>query len=482
MSSVLEQFLTFAAPSSMKALQEYRDNETMRSDLSRFQVDPMYRINPAQYRIPENAVKMEGHLKDQRNTRLQEQASPLLEKFAVDYENLAGPDKRFYADPESRQVLQQSGLQAPAGDNPYVRKGLADFAKQGQLENDFADIVGGTATPGTYGRVAANPTAQAQHNILSTLQVSQDKGESRAAAAEKEARALQGKQNLSDFQAAIGGLTAPAQSFTDIARFAKRGGYDTFPGVESDIRQAASAYGVGDSDEVNKAVSAARDFYKEQKLPTEQGKVGRTSYTGQRNLLENFQKDVGSTAPVVKVNLPNPRADRKDEFALRKEFLSLPEVKDFPTIESNAKRAAAALNATGSKLAVDQSLITVFNKMIDPSSVVRESEYARTPQDMAVLNRIKGNWGKIQEGGAGLPIEERQALARMITNFSRIASQQYNARAGEYRKLANDYGFEPSRVVARGNGVSEDRPIAPAGIKARVNGKILTSDGKGGWK
>lgn len=261
-----EELLTFAAPASMKALQEYRD------------------------------------------TRLQEQAFPLLGKFAVDYENLAGPDKRFFADPESRAVLQESGLQIPSGaTNPHVRKGLQDFAEKGQLENDFADIIGGNATPGTYGRLAVNPTAQAQHNLLSTLLTGQNHAAVQAAAESKAAEEAAGKANIAQFQKATAGLTGPAQSPTGIARFAKTGGYD--PDGESDILQAAAAYGVP-SEVANKEV----DNYRQKMEKTPIGDpapysigTGRSTEAG---LLQKFvlgaPKNIAnttSTAPVTNVTI-----------------------------------------------------------------------------------------------------------------------------------------------------------------------------------
>jgi hypothetical protein len=176
------------------------------------------------------------------------------------------------------------------------------------------------------------------------------------------------------------------------------------------------------------------------------------------------RKDVQSVAPVTNITVQGNR-DRTAEFGLRKEFLGLPEVKEFPVVESQSRRALKALSeqGKGSNVAVDQSIITVFNKMLDPTSVVRESEYARTPQDLSVLSRIRGKWDKVQRGGAGLDATERQALNRMVGNFAQIASKQYNSRAKEYRQLATEYGFNPSRVVVRGNGIDEDT-VAPAQI------------------
>lgn len=183
---------------------------------------------------------------------------------------------------------------------------------------------------------------------------------------------------------------------------------------------------------------------------------------------------VKSQVPSVNIIKEQGQKDFKNESAMRKEFLTLPEVKDFPTIESNAKRAVKALQSQGkSNVAVDQTIITVFNKMLDPASVVRESEYARTPQDLSLLSRIKGKWDKIQRGGAGLDSSEREALARMVTNFSDIASQQYNDQVTYYSDLAKRYGYKPENIVRLGG-----RKAATSGTPG--GGSSFTT--KGGFK
>lgn len=170
-----------------------------------------------------------------------------------------------------------------------------------------------------------------------------------------------------------------------------------------------------------------------------------------RGQIRPVVQDVSTT---VKVSTGGGGAgkDFKNESAMRKEFLTLPEVKDFPSIEQNSKRALVALQeqGKGSNVAVDQSIITVFNKMLDPSSVVRESEYARTPQDLSVLSRIKGKWDKVQRGGAGLDSNERQALYRMVKNFNDIANVQYNEQVDFYSGLAKRYGYRPENIVRLG--------------------------------
>lgn len=225
-------------------------------------------------------------------------------------------DPRFFNDPESRQELANQGFN---GDLSFFSKGYSQNPVTNAAARDIEDlqrlgaaqreIAAGTAGPNTYADLVMNPMAEKQDKVLNTNM-----------SALKENRAVaqkaQDKADIAGFQGAIAGLTSPSESPVDLKRFSKRGGYAPFPDVESDIRQAAAAYNVGDSDEVNKAVDAARGFYEKQSLGQESGRVGRTSYTGQRNLMNNLSKDVTSTAPVVNVHSGDSgkgeREDRKD--------------------------------------------------------------------------------------------------------------------------------------------------------------------------
>lgn len=168
-----------------------------------------------------------------------------------------------------------------------------------------------------------------------------------------------------------------------------------------------------------------------------------------------------SVSPSTIVTTDRRRAT--DEMGIRKEFTALPEVKNHVTIESQYQRLQKAMEETktgGSKIAVDQALITILNKMLDPSSVVRESEYARTPQDMAFLSRLQGKIEKLRTGGAGLTNEEREAVFRMAENFYNVSKNMYDQQVDYYTDLAMRYGYDPENIVRLGGakGSSKEQP------------------------
>jgi hypothetical protein len=440
----LDNIMAFVAPTQYEALRRFQDQSQAGEDLALFQKDPTYRIDPSKYNSPETGLAIDNHLKGLREFKQQEAANPVLDKFATDYSNLAGPDKRFFADPESRAVLEQSGLQLPESTgNPYVRKGIEDFKKQAQLENDLADNFANPGDVNSLARLGANPLAQAQHNIVGTLQTSQDKAATRDQAAAKEAAASQVKQDISGFQNDIAGLTGPSTSPNDLARFAKRGGYAPFTEVESDIRQAAAARGVGDSPEVNKAVTDARSLYEKTMLPPQTVQVGRTTATGQTNLLGDFRKDVTSTAPVVKVAVSTGAAGTPSGIAL----LAKQVVEGRRKLESIGTRGGNRDNVA--------AYIEANYPGTDLAKLGANIAYQQAPgnlQSRALIQGVEPLYDNLLEAGKALGNSSIPGVNK-IKNWVKEATGQPEIVA--FNNLRDDVIAESERVLM-GSGVLSD--------------------------
>jgi len=134
---------------------------------------------------------------------------------------------------------------------------------------------------------------------------------------------------------------------------------------------------------------------------------------------------------------------------IRTEMRNNPVIKDFQDLvqkHNGMEEAYKASQTTKNFVAVDQALITFFNKATDPSSVVRESEYARTPENLSLINRVKGKANKILEGGAGLTSDERKALRDMMQSFYKIYEKEYKFTVNNYKRMAKESGINPDLV------------------------------------
>lgn len=160
---------------------------------------------------------------------------------------------------------------------------------------------------------------------------------------------------------------------------------------------------------------------------------------------------------------PNPQdVSEANKFArqLKQDFLGNQVTKDYQTIERSAKTMNTALQEfrrrdieakkSGKKLdrsALDQTLITLFNKLLDPSSVVRESEYARTPDGMAKIEGLRGKLEALGSGGPGITDTFRDELIASSADLLAAAEQGFAQHVRDTVADAQSYGVEPERVV-----------------------------------
>jgi len=119
--------------------------------------------------------------------------------------------------------------------------------------------------------------------------------------------------------------------------------------------------------------------------------------------------------------------------------------------------------------ALDQALITLFNKMIDPGSVVRESEFARTTEGLAVVDRMKGTFEAFRQGGVGLTNRNRTDLVRIARKLWNGALKDYKLELTKFENLRQGTG-------ARFNVIFN--PFEQSIIKSGAQSETTTASGK----
>lgn len=151
--------------------------------------------------------------------------------------------------------------------------------------------------------------------------------------------------------------------------------------------------------------------------------------------------------------------DRKSQHAtgnlaeLRKEFNALPEVKDFKMSDTSLaqmKSSAAAGTPQG-----DISLIFTFMKTLDPTSAVREGEYATAANSGGVPDSVRNAFNKLIDGERLTP-EQRTAFVKQAEQLHSARRAKYDAATTRYRSLAEKQGAAPDDVT----GASAQAPAA----------------------
>lgn len=143
--------------------------------------------------------------------------------------------------------------------------------------------------------------------------------------------------------------------------------------------------------------------------------------------MQLFESEVASYSNEKWVDYYSPEA-KKEITNLRKEFNSLPDVKEFRDVQNSYNKILTASNWTA---AWDMSMIFAYMKMLDPGSVVREWEFANAQNSAGIPDRIRNaynnalNWTRLSE--------------KQRDEFLDVAKWIYQSYVEKYNKLLAEY-------------------------------------------
>lgn len=119
----------------------------------------------------------------------------------------------------------------------------------------------------------------------------------------------------------------------------------------------------------------------------------------------------------------------------------------------------------GDKIGGSQAVLVTFQKILDPASVVRESEYARSPEGLSLIARIEGFMERLKQGGAGVPVEELAQMTETARQFTEQMATWNSAEQARILKQARDYQIDPSHIFGTLN-TGTGAPPAPGSSAA----------------
>ena len=170
-------------------------------------------------------------------------------------------------------------------------------------------------------------------------------------------------------------------------------------------------------------------------------------------------KTLGPAPEKEQAKFENVRALAGDWESATKPVRALSRQRDLMQIGLEAARR-------GDMAAGSQAVLVTFQKILDPSSVVRESEYARSSSGLSMLERMRGAAEKLAKGGAGVSISELEAFARLadeaVSQFGKGWLTQERDRIGSFADAYNiprKYVFQGGRFAPKG---PPQKPRAPA--------------------
>lgn len=118
---------------------------------------------------------------------------------------------------------------------------------------------------------------------------------------------------------------------------------------------------------------------------------------------------------------------------------------DFSSIRSEFGRIEQMASRRDS--AGDLALVVSFTKMLDPGSVAREGEVALTQSAASTLAQVTNFLPRLQQGNTLLPDQVRNQLLEAARQMYGVYEGAYNRLGEDYQQTAQQYGFDPSRVM-----------------------------------
>ena len=117
---------------------------------------------------------------------------------------------------------------------------------------------------------------------------------------------------------------------------------------------------------------------------------------------------------------------------------------NFVEISRQAKIIESSLNDDSA--AGTLASATAFMKMLDPGSVVRESELAMAMKTNGALDRM-GNYINVIQSGQVLTAQQKQDFAKLIKAYSNASNEAQRNLNKKYGQIASEYGLDPKRVA-----------------------------------
>lgn len=135
---------------------------------------------------------------------------------------------------------------------------------------------------------------------------------------------------------------------------------------------------------------------------------------------------------------------RRDlETQLRKEYAKRPEVSRFQDIRGNFTRIQKARNIN--TWAWDVAMVFSFMKMLDPWSVVRESEYATAENTWGVDDKVRNTYNKLLNWERLTP-EQRNNFYNLAKSLFDVEVENVKQITANYKKIIEEAGWRPDYI------------------------------------
>jgi hypothetical protein len=166
---------------------------------------------------------------------------------------------------------------------------------------------------------------------------------------------------------------------------------------------------------------------------------------GYQGTFQDFQlAQKAAVAPKVMVDMTGGQKGFDNEMSLKKSFSAEPVYKAFGEMQSAYGQITDSLKSNSP--AGDLAAATKFMKLLDPGSVVRESELGMAMAASGALDRAR-NYAELRISGKKLTPDQRKDFQDLSDKLFSTATTAYNAKRGEFEQMGTAYGLDANRAL-----------------------------------
>ena len=175
-----------------------------------------------------------------------------------------------------------------------------------------------------------------------------------------------------------------------------------------------------------------------------------------RSVYQSMITKTTTHAPGASVNVNMGQKGLDNEFKLRSEFKAEPIYKAHQEMDSAYRQIKQSLSA--GTPAGDLAGATKLMKLLDPGSVVRESELGMAMQASGLMDRLS-NYANMVVTGEKLTPTQRKEFQDLADSLYGESVSQFNTKRSEYERLGGEYGLNAGRAL--GPNVPQQSPQKP---------------------
>lgn len=384
------------------------------------------------------------------------------------------------------QALQLQGLQRQNQMGALDMKDReAAAAERNALRNYLAGGADLNTPEGQAGALRVAPNA-ASPMIKGNLEIGKLRGEiGKTEAQTAEAKARTAAEEFKNRQALVtqnlqvlGSINSPEQAARWIQGGLKSGMLDMQRASEAsaEMQKAAAAGPQGFAQWKQQQMQAGMTIAQQMEQQSRQQKFGLESanelmtpdgkggYVVNQPLLSAKSQVAKAGASNVSVN--TGQKGYENESKLRNDFKSEPIYKDFQDMRSAHAQISVAVNQ-GTPIA-DTAAATKIMKLLDPGSVVRESELGIAMAAAGKMDRLT-NYVQMQISGNKLTPQQRKDFGALADELMAAATQAYNTKRSEYEQFGKGYGLNPAVLGPSAPPVKRDSIMKGSGPQPTTN-------------